>query len=387
MEILLIEDSIDKIDNIKQVIEKTKELVTFNFTICSDLNCAKRHLYSTQFDLIIFDFYLPISEQNATLADVSLELIEDFSKSKNYDTKSLAITGYDLHSIENIDKFNIHGVTVVQYLERSKEWQLSLERIVKRVISKPKFDFLIFCALTKERMAYRSTSAEVGNLINVKGLNCQEISIGSLKGLCIVPPRMGPVNTAISVAKAIDYFQPSLVTMSGICAGFPGEVGLLDIVVADTVWDYSVGKVTDKGFKSEPYQQQIDNDLKVRIQQMIEEGTTLAHLKEGLQLPKNYLDFQLRIGPVVSGSAVIASSEKMIEISAQHRKVMGLEMEISSLYEAATQSPRKPLFLAAKSVVDVGDTNKNDTIHEPACLLSAKFIVKVVESFSRFQVN
>lgn len=378
MEILLIEDSKKKADKISKVVEKYKDIAQFNIQPCSNLACAKKYLYSKLFDLIIFDFYLPISEQGDHPEDCSLELIKDFSESKNYETTSLAITEYDLQSMEHIDKFNYHGVTVVQYSEHSEKWEHSLERMVKRVVSKPKLDFLIFCALTKERMAYKSTTADVGDLIKLKGLNCQEMTIGSLKGLCIVPPRMGPVNTAISAAKAIDYFQPKLVAMSGICAGFPGQVGLLDVIIADTVWDYSVGKVTDEGFKSEPYQQQIDSNLKVDLQQMIEDGTVLTRLKTQIQPLAAHASFQLQIGPVVSGSAVIASHEKMVEISEQHRKLIGLEMEISALYEAAAQSPSKPLFLAAKSVVDVGDASKDDSIHELACFISAQFIVEAI---------
>jgi nucleoside phosphorylase len=229
-------------------------------------------------------------------------------------------------------------------------------------------------------MAYAKTSASVTKLFEFRGLNCQEISIGDLKGLCIVPPRVGPVNTAISVAKSIDYFQPKIVTMSGICAGFGERVGLLDIIVADTVWDYSVGKETDSGFKSEQYQQTIDDSIRTYINQMIEDGSLLESFKHEL-FSQEVCNFKLLMGPVVSGSAVVASRSKMLEIGEQHRKVLGLDMEISALYEAAARSLNKPLFLAVKSVVDTGDANKDDSVHDKACILSAKFLVKFINDF------
>lgn len=378
MEILLIEDSKEKENQIKEAIYQHKQIASLNITTCSALDCAIKFLCSKKFDLIVFDFYLPLSTGEGTSTDVSLDLVNYFSDSQNCDTESIAITMYDLKSID-MDRFNAHGVTVVQYCNDSNQWESSLKKIVHKVVSKPKFDFLIFCALMEERIAYKKTSADIGNLLPLKGINCQEISIGKLKGLCIVPPRMGPVNTAISVAKSIDYFQPRFVAMSGMCAGFSGKVGLLDIIIADHVWDYSVGKITDEGFKQEPYQRSIDNDLRMNISQIIEKGDILQRLKDGILHNEVSYDFDLKLGPVVSGSAVIASRDMMSNIEIQHRKVIGLDMEISSLYEAAAQSPLKPLFLAAKSVVDTGDEKKDDSVHEIACILSAKFLVEVIE--------
>lgn len=48
----------------------------------------------------------------------------------------------------------------------------------------------------------------------------------------------------------------------------------------------------------------------------------------------------------------------MKEIGGQHRKWAALEMEMYSLYEAATQSICAPLYFGAKAVVDVGDSSK-----------------------------
>ena len=64
------------------------------------------------------------------------------------------------------------------------------------------------------------------------------------------------------------------------------------------------------------------------------------------------------VAPISSGSAVIASAEKMNEIGMQHRKMSGVEMEMYSLYEAAKQSQCKPLDFGAKCVVDYGDASK-----------------------------
>lgn len=378
MDILLIEDCDEKIGKIIEVIEDFEPSIRPDIVQSKSLQDARRNLLKKRFDLIIFDFYLPISESSSGTENLSSELIDEFSNSDNYGAESIAITRYDLHSIENLDKFNANGVTVVQYLDASEDWKNGLINVIRKISDKTRYDFLIFCALSKERMAYRNTSAEVGELKKIKGLNCQDIIVGSKVGLCIVPLRMGPAHTAIATAKAIDYFQPKLVAMSGICAGFLVESKMLDIIVADNVWDYSVGKFTDEGFKSEPYPIQIESGLKVNIQQLIEEDSLLERVKSHVTLPTGVKDFEIKIGSLASGSAVIASREKMKEIGLQHRKIVGIEMEIASLYEAANQSLCKPLFVAAKSVVDIGDANKDDSVHAPACILSAKFIVEII---------
>jgi hypothetical protein len=66
-------------------------------------------------------------------------------------------------------------------------------------------------------------------------------------------------------------------------------------------------------------------------------------------------------------------------IQEQHRKNEAFEMESYSLYEAARQSPCKPLFFSAKSIVDNGDEKKGDHYHRIACILSAKTVVEIID--------
>jgi hypothetical protein len=43
------------------------------------------------------------------------------------------------------------------------------------------------------------------------------------------------------------------------------------------------------------------------------------------------------------------------------------------------QSLVDPLFFGAKSVVDMGDASKGDALHATACILSARFVVEVLD--------
>jgi len=375
VKVLLIEDQAEKIDCIKRCIEEEIGSSQVSIISAKYLNDARRNIIAESFDLIVFDIYLPIScHEEGNDIDVSVEIIQEFTKSKNYRTEAIAITKYDVSDIENISDFNDAGVTVVQYEEGKSAWRESLKVKLKKVAGKVKYDFLIFCALNKERAAYSETDSTIGGYKQLHGLNCQDMQIGGFKGLCITPSKMGLVNMAIAASKAIENFQPKIVSMSGICAGVQGESNFLDIIIGDMCWEYQTGKYKDKQFKQEPYQCPLDNQIKIELEQFVERKGEITKLKEGL-FDTELKSLEVIVGPISSGSAVIASEAKMKEIGMQHRKMAGLEMEMYALYEAASQSLSKPLFFGAKSVVDLGDSSKGDTFHDSACIVSARLIV------------
>jgi hypothetical protein len=81
-----------------------------------------------------------------------------------------------------------------------------------------------------------------------------------------------------------------------------------------------------------------------------------------------------------SGSAVMAESGMTSSLTSGQRKLAGFDMEIYSVYEAARHAVNKPIYFAAKTVVDDGGENKGDQFHRIGCLLSAKFVVKAIRA-------
>jgi nucleoside phosphorylase len=375
MHILLIEDQANKIALIKETISIYIANNQYELTQATSLDQARRSILSQSFDLIIFDIYLPLtSDESSETTDISLEIIEEFSKSKNYQTETIAITHYDINQIENIARFNQEGVTVVHYSDQDSKWKDSLKLKILKIIEKVNYDFLIFCALTKERLAYSNTDAEMGKLQTLKGLNCQNIRIGAYNGLCITPNNMGLVNMAISASKAIEFFQPKIASMSGICAGVDGEANYLDLIIGDLCWEYQTGKFKDNKFIQEPYQVPVDSRIKVELEQLCEDAYFLDRIKKGL-FETELKNSKIILGPISSGSAVIADADKMAEIGLQHRKMAALEMEMYSFYEAARQSLCMPLYFGVKAVVDKGGSSKGDALHDSASTISARVVV------------
>ncbi|KZY33844.1 hypothetical protein A3754_12350 [Alcanivorax sp. HI0083] len=374
MEILLIEDDDNKRADIEAFISSLiPGGVGLEFA-CA-LDDARRKILAKSYDLIVFDFFLPLSRQDglSTPQDVSNELAADFRYSKNYQTETIAITQYKLDDSKGIPVFNGAGISVVHYAQDDESWKDSLKQKINRVNNFVRYDFLIFCALTKERDGYRLTDAEIGDFRNIDGMSCLDLCIAQKKGLCLVPKKPGLVNMAVIAAKAIEKFQPKIVAMSGICAGVEGDSKLMDLVVGQLCWEYQTGKFKANKFQSEPYQISIPHDLEVDLSQFIQGEDLKKKIRKGLFFEKMN-DFDIILAPLSSGSAVISDNKKMQEIGEQHRKMAALEMEMFSMYEAAYQSLCAPLFFGVKAVVDMGDDKKNDQLHAPACATSARFV-------------
>ncbi|MCS0003193.1 hypothetical protein NB620_23295 [Vibrio alginolyticus] len=374
MKILIIEDTPNKKTAIEEVIGALFKGTAnhYGVTWAEDLNSAQRFLYTDQFDLVIFDMYLPDTKNIGLERDCSSELITVFSQSKNYNSEAIALTQFEISEVDNIQLFNKAGITLVNY-DESNAWKTALELKLNRVAQKIKCDFLIFCALTKERAAFSDTEAVLGDTQNISGLDCQEIKIGDHYGFIVKPSEMGLVSMAIASSKAIELFQPKIVAMSGICAGVHGESNYLDIIVGKVCWEYQTGKWKDGEFKQEPMQASLDSNLKIDLEQSKDDIGLITQVRSNL-FESELATMKIRIAPISSGSAVIADSTMMERIGSQHRKMAGLEMEMYSLYEAAAQSLCRPLYFGAKTVVDMGDSSKGDKFHDIGCLTSARYV-------------
>ncbi len=379
MKYLLIEDSEEKAAAISDFVLLKDSLASIEHV--DNLSDARICILTKKYDLIIFDVYLP-NQKGEIEQDISAEIVADFSKSHNYYVETIAITKYVDEALERSPLFNDNGITLVSYLGgdgvADQQWKDSLAYKIRRISSRSRLDFVVFCALIKERIGYVNTAARIGDLKQIGGLNCQEIFIDKYRGMCITPSRMGLVNMAVASTKAIELFSPKIVAMSGICAGVEGESKLLDIVVGQICWEYQTGKFKEGKFRQEPYQVPMNTLLKTEIEQLAEQPEFVRNLKEGL-FDTELKDSTVRVAPVSSGSVVIADAERMSAIGEQHRKWAALEMEMYSMYEAASQSLCAPLFFGAKAVVDMGDSAKGDSLHATACTISARFIVEVLK--------
>jgi nucleoside phosphorylase len=91
---------------------------------------------------------------------------------------------------------------------------------------------------------------------------------------------------------------------------------------------------------------------------------------------------RLIVGPVASGSAVLADGEVIQEIRNQHRELVGVEMEVYGLYAAAHfASNPQPSAFALKAVCDFADPDKKDKHQRYAAYASANTLRLLMERF------
>ena len=208
----------------------------------------------------------------------------------------------------------------------------------------------------------------------------QEVSV-----ITASPSRMGMTSTALLASKLICVYRPRFIVMAGVCAGIKEKTHLGDIIFADPTWDWQSGKrVRDKDnpqFAISPHQLDTPEFARTRAQQLANESTIWHSIRKAWPSPPAH-ELRLLIGPVASGSAVLADGQVVTEIRAQERTLLGIEMECYGLFAAASLAPiPRPTPLAFKSVCDFADPDKDDDMQAYAAYTSANAVHAFFETY------
>ena len=346
---------------------------------CDTFSEATQKLLQSKYDLIVVDLLMPRRRGDAAV-DISEEIIEHLGESNlNRLTTVVAISRFEEVVDQRRVEFTRAGVLVIRYSEDG-EWQACLRVCMQKVAARTLYDFVVVCALTMERTAFEGVNRpefSIGGLRTIAGMDCRELSLGDLRGVCVVQPHMGLVDASIVATRALETFSPRLICMSGICAGFEGRTKLGTLVVSDRSWDHQAGKHRGDQFEIRSYQEGVDNATRISLSQLIEEDPKLAALASKphqAQVPSE----AALLSPSVSGSAVVASSGYADVIKSQHGKVVAVDMEVFGIYRAAALYASPVIVFAAKTVVDHANENKADDMQQAGAILSARFVVKAL---------
>ncbi|MCL2386994.1 MAG: hypothetical protein FWC89_05500 [Defluviitaleaceae bacterium] len=197
---------------------------------------------------------------------------------------------------------------------------------------------------------------------------------------------MGMVATTGLTMDIIHKYKPEYVAMIGMAASLEGRNhhGYGDILVPSSILDYGSGKIVEdsksgKSFLFEPYMLDLDAGLMNKLKNFKRAQDVHRDIKDlfGRVATTPNTELKLDIGVMASGSAVVASkgfSDEMI--TPQHRKIIGIDMEIYGMFHACRYNDTecKPKCFAMKSVVDYADNEKSDKFHDYACFVSANAI-------------
>ncbi len=190
---------------------------------------------------------------------------------------------------------------------------------------------------------------------------------------------MGMQATASVASMMISKFQLKYIFMTGICAGIPDKgFHFGDIIIAENSIDYGSGKIIEGSdgnllFKPEPHQLPTDQHLIAKVNSFITNEIELLKIQKGYRGYNSDYLLKAKIGPVASGSYVVASKSLVNSITEPNRKLLAIDMEGYGLYLACHYfNQTKALFI--KSICDFGDEKKNDAHQSYASYTSAKFL-------------
>ena len=169
--------------------------------------------------------------------------------------------------------------------------------------------------------------------------------------------------------------------MSGICAGFPDRAEMGQLLVPELAYEYQSGKWSDDGFSQEPYQVPTSERMRVLALKLLDDPSLLLRLEQGWASERPAKMSEPKLATFTSGSAVIASEQFIGQVATHHRRVAGLDMEMSGILRAAHLACCKPEAICAKAVVDLAGGDKNDKLHLYGSLISARFIVEALQAY------
>lgn len=328
MKVLVVEDNPQKLSEIKDVLSG----IVFDIEIkeCDSIFQFNTEITKEKFDLVVADLLLPIfdksDEEPQDVTSRIIELIRDY-ESKNYKTPVIAITQFSNSAESNFCDLNKHDINVITYEQGTDEWKSAFVRKIESCVPKTTYDFIIVCALEKEASAYIEAGYAESKTSIKYGLSCQDMMIEGHKGLIIVPPRMGLVNTSIVSARAIDLFEPKIICMSGICAGIEGNANIYDIVIPSQCDQHDAGKWTSEGFVPESYSIPLIHDTEIDINRIVKQDEFIKAVAQNVHLAESEmvdgastLDVKIYTAPTSSGNSVIADEKMLEHITSQHRK-------------------------------------------------------------------
>lgn len=388
MKILIVDDLQSRYDKISQIIREIYFSCQIN--VVSNAQNAKSLLVDHEFDLVVVDLNLPNMPGDEATAQAGISLLKELNKNSRYKKPflSLGITSHDENFESNASELRLQNTFLIKYDSVSDDWiqviRFSIYNIKK--MRSNTLDMLFFTSIPAEESAvlrlngisWMPRKIKINDYFSYSRgkiiLNQKEYSVG-----CIKSPRVGMVESAIATSFALKELRPRLSIMVGICAGVKKDVNLGDVIVSSESWDWQSGKLIVQSGENilaiAPDTIKIGEVMRSSIENLITSLKTKSSLAN-LQLlhpdANNNVSSQILFAPTVSGSAVVANPSIIENIKGQHRKILGIDMEIFGFFAAhRANSLNGNDFLAVKSVSDFGDGDKDDRFHQYSSQISA----------------
>lgn len=184
----------------------------------------------------------------------------------------------------------------------------------------------------------------------------------------VVKSGIGKVNAAITTAILITQYHVRVVINTGVAGGLkPAEIG--DIILARGIayFDVSLTEIDDV-----PYGQMGDDPLLVKTDESLINKGEIVFKK---------LNYQYRVGNLVSGDKFVTSSKDIRKIQRHVDDIIGVEMEGMAI--ALTCHKFNVPFISVRGISDIIDSkNQGKVYHNVATEVAektTKFTFKFIE--------
>lgn len=202
----------------------------------------------------------------------------------------------------------------------------------------------------------------------------------TLRVVATASTSMGLTAAAIATTQLILQFRPKIVTMIGIAAGTrSGGKQFGDVLVADPSVDYNSGKVVEangiREFQPDPYPIGINPRLRTVLKRYASDENVFKGIRSRWVGKVPTGANRLHVGPLGAADQVIDDPNRVLEITKNWRKLVGVEMETYAVYRACYESPEpQPRMISFKSVCDFA-AEKTDSWQAYAAFTAAEYAV------------
>lgn len=410
LKVLIVDDTQEKIREIRSVLQGFVDNPD-DLPLCVCIRDALKACTVTRYDLVILDLFIPEragDTPDPINAQTFLKLI------KEDDDYICPVFVIGITRKQDISEYNSffesETFLVLNYASNEEGWKEQLRNRleyltgVKRKLGityEYDYDVAIINALqSPEHEIMQACFSDVWDEVNLYddktttyySTNLQNKSGRTVRCISCYAPQMASIASAALTTKLILRFHPQYLFMTGICAALRNnDVNFGDIMVASQVWDGMSGKFKDKtGYDSSPelifepdYRQiALDEAMLNIINRLKGNKDLLAQIKNDFSGEKPQSLLKIHVGPMTSVPAVIASEQKIADLKAHARKLIGLEMESYGFFYAARHAHGlKPKVTASiKSVSDLADKDKMDDYQEYASYTSAAIVKYIIEN-------
>jgi len=401
MKILIADDSEPKTKKVLDVLVGQFGIGETEINVARTAFEARRYLKDTRYELFIIDILLPRREGESPTREGSIELLEEITEEDFYlkPEHILGLTAYPEEAAVAEPYFKNYLWSILKFDETSDDWAkpigncLDYIRGQKALLGRVPFgaDLCIITALRDPEMAavHRlpwnwEAWSPMDDMTFVRRASFS-VDHTEYQAVTAVASRMGMISTSLLAAKMIVRFRPKLLVMAGICAGVRGKTNLGNIIFADTSWDWQSGKrikdTENSQFAIDPHHLSASEFLRSRIQQMQADKALLSDIRSRWPTPPDQ-ELKLHIGPIASGSAVLADGQTVTQIREQQRTLLGVDMEGYGLFAAAAAADHPmPTPMVLKSVCDFADPDKDDGFQSYAAYTSASLLWSFLQRF------